>query len=405
MADISVDVDGAHTVAIRASDVAGNVSTEQRLSVKVDRTPPELAVFEPQQASDPTRITVAASDRTSGLADGGQIRLRRVAPDAGPWITLRATREGERYYAHLNNTSLVAGDYEFRATVPDQAGNETTATNDRTGRNEILHITPTQVGPYPTRDGDGQIPAPGSPVAQDIGATIGTRISSHAVKRTITRRKKCTRRKHARQCGRAVTHEELVHDLRVPFGNPAIIRGTLTADGGRRLGGAEVTVLMRPLMAGGEYLAAATVSTHSDGTFTYRVPPGPGRSLDFHFRGDTTYKHADDQVTLRVPAKATIAANRHAVRNGQRVRFSGRVLGKPVPRRGKLLALQAYYRHKWRTFATPRASLRGRWRYTYRFQATRGIVRYGFRIRVPATSDYPYELGYSKATRVRVVGK
>src|SRR3954451_24867879 len=94
---IGVGSDGTHTVVMRASDVAGNVSAERRLSFKVDRTAPELAVFETQQASDPTLITVAASDRTSGLADGGQIRFRRIAPDSGPWITLRASRVGERY--------------------------------------------------------------------------------------------------------------------------------------------------------------------------------------------------------------------------------------------------------------------------------------------------------------------
>src|SRR3954451_5934035 len=108
---------------------------------------------------------------------------------------------------------------------------------------------------------------------------------------------------------------------------------------------------------------------------------------------------------LRVAAAATITANRHAIRNGQRIIFSGKLRGRPYPRKGKVLDLQAYYRHKWRTFGTPRASQAGRWSFKYRFQATRGSVRYSFRIRVRATSDYPYELGYSKATTVRVIGR
>jgi hypothetical protein len=157
-------------------------------------------------------------------------------------------------------------------------------------------------------------------------------------------------------------------------------------------------------MAGGVYTAEATVRTRRTGEFAYTAPAGSGRTLDFHFRGDDTYKHADDQVTLRVPAAVTIKVNRHSTRNGKRVRFTGKLRGRPYPTKGKILDLQAYYRNRWRTFATPRAASNGKWSYKYRFQATRGTVLYKFRVRVRATSDYPYELGYSKATKVRVAG-
>jgi hypothetical protein len=196
----------------------------------------------------------------------------------------------------------------------------------------------------------------------------------------------------------------LVHDLPVAFGKRSSVRGRLVATAGMPVKGAEVTVLARLAMAGGEYRAVAAVVTDSAGGFTYRVPPGAARTLDFHFRGDNRYRHADDQVTLRVPAAATVKASRHSLRNGQRVLFSGKLLGRPYPGKGKILDLQAYYRGRWRTFATPRASRNGAWRYKYRFQATRGLVKYRFRIRVRATSDYPYEIGYSKATNVRVRG-
>jgi hypothetical protein len=170
------------------------------------------------------------------------------------------------------------------------------------------------------------------------------------------------------------------------------------------LAGAELTVLARPSMAGGDYRAESTVRTDGRGEFTYTARPGPGRTLDVHYSGNDTYKHADDQVTLRVPAAATIKASRHSVRNGMTVRFSGTLKGRPYPAKGKVLDLQAYYRNKWRTFATPRAALNGGWSFKYRFQATRGTVVYKFRILIRATSDYPYEPGYSKAVVVRVVG-
>jgi hypothetical protein len=403
-ADVAVATDGSHTVSYRAADVAGNTSPEERITFRIDQAPPELAVFEPQQQSDPRLVTVAASDLTSGLADGGRIQLRRIAPTRGDWISLHTARHDNRYYAHVDNATLPDGDYEFRATIPDQAGNEAVATMDRAGDPEILHITPTQIGPYPTVLLTGGPPVSSGPDAQDADATVETTITAQAVKRTVTRRK-CKRRRpsRAKKCPGGV-RELLVHELRLPFGKRASIRGALTTAAGAAIPGTEVTVLARPARAGAAYAAEASIRTDSSGAFTYRAPAGAGRPLDLHYRGDEKYKHADDQVTLRVPAAVTITASRHSIRNGQHVRFAGKLLGRPYPARGKVLDLQAYYRRKWRTFATPRAALNGPWTQTYRFEATRGTVLYRFRVRVRATSDYPYELGYSRVTNVRVVG-
>jgi hypothetical protein len=405
-APIQVADDGTHTVTYRAFDVAGNGSAEKSVSFKIDQTAPELAVFEAQQQSDPRLIAVAASDRTSGLADGGEIELRRVSPTQGDWITLRTSRQNDHYYAHVENTTLPEGDYQFRATVPDQAGNEATATRDRDGREEILHISPTQVGPFYTIVIDGR-PQSSGPDAQDAKATVETKITAAAV-RKIAPKRKCKRttpkRRSRKRCPRSPAAEQLVHELRVPFGKPASVKGTLVTTAGSPISGAEVTVLARPAMAGADYTAEASVRTDSTGRFEYRAPAGSGRTLDFHYRGNETYKHADDQVVLRVPASATIKASRRSVRNGKRVLFTGKLRGRPYPVKGKLLDLQAYYRGKWRTFATPRAALDGKWKYRYRFEATRGLVLYKFRVRVRASSDYPYELGYSKVTKVRVKG-
>jgi hypothetical protein len=277
---------------------------------------------------------------------------------------------------------------------------------DRDGRPMVLHISPTQVGPYPTTTMDtGPPQIPGSD-AQDGMATEASRVAAWIVKRTVVR-KPCKRsaRKRGKKCPRKGVRETLVHDLKVGFGKPTLVRGSLTTSGGGPIAHAEVTVLARPAMAGGQYRAAAVVATDNNGRFTYRAPGGESRTLNFYFRGDSRYKHADDQVGLRVQADATIVASRHLIRNGRSVIFHGKLRGRPYPAKGKVLDLQAYYRHNWRTFATPRASKAGRWRFKYRFQATRGSVLYKFRIRVRATSDYPYELGYSRAVRVRVKGR
>ena len=397
-AEVRSAEDGTHVLTYRAVDVAGNAAGERTLTFRIDQTPPELAVFEAQERADPRLVSVAASDVTSGLADGGTIRLRRVSPTSGSWITLHTTRREDRYYAHIDNTTLPEGDYEFQATIPDQAGNEATATADRQGNAEVIHITPTQIGPYLTIvQGGGGLPNSG-PDAQDAGATVDTAIRAWAIKRT------CSRTKASRTCRPSQRKETLVRELRVPYGKRVATKGLLTTAAGSPVPGSEIVVLARPSMAGGEYRAISSVRTDSSGAFKYTAPSGSSRTLDFHYRGDSKYKHADEQVALRVPASVTISASRHAVRNGQRVRFTGKLRGRPYPAKGKVLDLQAYYRHKWRTFATPRASQTGRWTHLYRFGATRGSVLYKFRVRVRATSDYPYEPGYSKVTKVKVRG-
>jgi hypothetical protein len=405
-ATAEVSSDGVHSLTYHAVDVAGNASSEKSVNFKIDQTPPELAVFEAQDRSDPRLITVAAADRTSGLADGGTIQLRRIAPTRGTWLTLHTTRHDDRYYAHVDNATLPEGDYEFEATIPDQAGNEATASSDRAGDREIIHISSTQIGSYLTIVQGGGAPPSGGPDAQDAKATVDTRMQAQAVERTLIRKCKTSKpRMRGRNCPVAGIRESLVHDLRVPFGKKATIRGKLTTKDGSPIVGVEVTVLRRLAMVGAEYAAEASVRTDSSGAFRYSAPPSAGRTLDFHYPGDSTYKHSDEQVTLRVLASATIKASRHSVRNGQRVRFSGRLAGRPYPAKGKILDLQAFYRNKWRTFATPRAGRNGTWDFTYRFGATRGSVLYKFRIHVRATSDYPYEPTYSAATAVRVLGK
>ncbi len=107
---------------------------------------------------------------------------------------------------------------------------------------------------------------------------------------------------------------------------------------------------------------------------------------------------------MAVRAKSSISVNRNQVRNGGRVRFRGRLLGRSVPSEGKLLQLEAFYRDRWRTFAVVRTSPRGRWRRRYRFEATTGRVVYPFRVRIPRERGYPYAVGRSRVVRVTVNG-
>ncbi len=90
------------------------------------------------------------------------------------------------------------------------------------------------------------------------------------------------------------------------------------------------------------------------------------------------------------------------VRPGGRVRFRGSLRGKPVPRRGKLVELQAFDGGKWRTFSQPRSRKDGRYKAAYRLRRTFGPRTFRFRARVRRENGYPYELGFSRRVKVRV---
>jgi len=90
--------------------------------------------------------------------------------------------------------------------------------------------------------------------------------------------------------------------------------------------------------------------------------------------------------------------------NGETVRFSGGLTGRPIPAAGKLIEMQVFLRRRWRTFATTRTNAAGRWLYDYRFDGTRGRVTYRFRARVPREASYPYETGRTRSVKVVVRG-
>jgi hypothetical protein len=98
----------------------------------------------------------------------------------------------------------------------------------------------------------------------------------------------------------------------------------------------------------------------------------------------------------------TLKARPRRPRARRLVRFSGRVLGAPIPARGKLVVLQAFERGRWRAFKTVRSNRRGSYVARYRF--TRSARGRSFRIRAVARREarYPYSLGWSRTIRVRV---
>ncbi len=116
-APVSLSADGTHTVQVRASDTAGNVSQPASTTVKIDSTPPTAAV--------------------SGLSPGGSLGVATIASvsataaDAlsGPGgVTLAVDGRPLSPAGTVDGAALGLGAHLLTANATDLAGNKSTTT-------------------------------------------------------------------------------------------------------------------------------------------------------------------------------------------------------------------------------------------------------------------------------------
>ena len=194
-----------------------------------------------------------------------------------------------------------------------------------------------------------------------------------------------------------------VHSGRVniPFGRRATLRGRLTLSAGQSLAGQTIVATSAVRKKGAVTTAAGTAVTDRRGRFSLKVPAGPSRTYRLVFAGSGGALATARGVSVRVPASSTIRASRTRLSAG-RVRFSGRLRtrGQPIPGRGLVLILQGFDNGKWHTFEDMRTNRKGRWRVSYAFTGRPGT--YPIRVRIRKQARFPFELGYSRALKIRV---
>ncbi|MEA2274702.1 MAG: large repetitive protein, partial [Solirubrobacteraceae bacterium] len=217
-ADVTLDADGDHSVVLHAVDAAGNESQRRTVQVRIDRTAPELVVFERADPADPRSIAVAVADRTSGVA-GGVVELRRVGT-AG-WRSLPTALHAGRLTARLDDRAL-AGTYVLRARVRDRAGNEAVGDRRRGGAPVVVDTRALRTA---TRLRAGVDPAGGP---RRAGPPTSTTLG---------------------------------------FGKSAAARGTVVRAGGAPVAHGLVEVWSRSAVAGSGYARVARVRTDAGGGF------------------------------------------------------------------------------------------------------------------------------------------
>jgi hypothetical protein len=199
------------------------------------------------------------------------------------------------------------------------------------------------------------------------------------------------------------------------FGQKTAMVGRIVNEHGQPIAGAVVTIDERAFvprsgpMKGSAFkpvVPAKPVVTDKDGRFRYVIPARHSRIVRFGYKARTTDREftSVQELTLLVRSKATLKVDRKTVRNGQAVRFSGKLAGGMVPPTGVEVVLQAKTSRGWVTFKTTRATRRGEFTARYTFHATRGTQTYVFRAVVRADSGYPFAPSRTRQERVRVQG-
>jgi hypothetical protein len=367
---------GVYSLSIWLRDEAGNEAPPSAISVplRFDDVPPGVA-FDPADAGAavPEQIHVLIADAHSGPA-GGEIDYRRL--ESQQWTELPAkfqhgdTADAAQLVARLPS-DLAPGTYVFRASATDVAGNASSTTH----RSDGTEMTVRKAAQGAIAAVNKAEPARGK---SRIFARLGWR-------------------------GRSGT------ELTVPFRAVSVVSGRLLSADGAGLAGRTLRVVSRPSRGALGRARVDGAETGPHGGFQLRLAAGTSRRIAVSFPGEARLDGASrSPLTLRVRGGIEFQASPRALQTGDAVHFQGQVrtLGAPIPRRGKLVAIQYYESaaKRWRPVLVTRSDHSGHFHASYRFRYVSGSAR--IRLRACALSEerWPYAPGASRPLSVRVTG-
>jgi hypothetical protein len=370
LADRSVPAAGLYALRLWLRDEAGNDSPATAIEVplRFDDVPPALA-FAPSAGPEiPDWIRAEVADAHSAPASG-TISYRRLEVRDWTELPTKLQPDGAKATLAARMPELAPGTYVFRAEAVDGAGNTTSTTLRGDGTEMAIRKTPPPVAPKKV-------------------------VPPRAKTRLFAR----LRGGHGR--GDALT---------VPFGAPALLSGRLTRADGAGIAGRLIRVVSRPSHGAVAAPASASLTSGEKGGFELRLEPGPSRRIAVVFPGDEGFEPASrPSLDLRVRSGVSLEAAPLALRTGEAVRLSGRVRsrGAPLPRRGKLVAIQYLEAAtgRWRPVLVTRSDHGGRFRAHYRFRYVSAAASIRLRATVLAEERWPYAPGSSRPVTIRVNG-
>lgn len=381
---------GIFTFHVWLRDEAGNANPASavEMPMRLDDVPPGVA-FEPvgevTAAELPQAVAAEVSDEHSGPATG-KLQYRRL--NATSWTELQTklqtgSKSGTARLVAQVPGDLEPGTYVFRADVADAAGNIASTTRRSDGTEMSLRKTPPPVGP-------------GRPAAGLQGE------ASRAATRTAPRAK-------TRLFAKLRWHHRRGSRVTVPFTAGAALSGRLLDADGAGLAGRMLRVVSRPSRGALAPRRVDSVKTGAHGGFRLNLPPGPSRRITVGYSGEPGLAAARRPgLALRVRSAVVFHAAPPRLRTGQSVRIWGRVRtrGAPLPRRGKLVAIQYYEvgADRWRPVLVTRSDHSGGFHAGYRFRYVTGTAQIRLRAVALAEERWPYVPGASRPVTVRVRG-
>jgi len=378
---------GVYALRIWLRDDAGNANSDSAVGMlmRLDDVVPRV-LFDPVPDATATELpkTVSAeiSDEYSGPA-AGKVLYRRLNSER--WDELRSKLEPgkeagtARLLAEVPD-NLAPGTYVFRAEVADVAGNTASTSRRADGTEMALRKTPPPVAPSRVAAASEQVP------------------QAFRAPRAKTRLFARLRWRHRR--GPQVT---------VPFDAAAEVSGRLLSADGAGLTKRQLRVVSRPSRGALTGRRVDSVQTGPHGGFRLELPAGPSRRITIVYPGEPGLSSARrPALALRVRGAAILNVAPSSLRTGQSVRLWGRVRdrGAPLPRRGKLVAIQYFESeaHRWRPVLVTRSDHSGRFRARYRFRYITGTASIRLRAVALAEERWPYVPGASRPVTVRVSG-
>lgn len=350
----------------------------------IDDVPPTVAFAVPPDEGPPAAVQAEVADAQSGPA-WGAVRMRRLGSDC--WVDLPSTlrASGAPGVGHLSAIvpdRLEPGTYVFRADAADVAGNTASTTLRADGREMAIRK-----------------PAPRSEHSDPIAPTPWPSAPPRA-KRPPARTRLLARLTWRRRRGARLT---------VPFRAAATLSGRLVGPAGAGLAGRSLRVVSRPSRGAFARRRVDAVDTGPHGGFRLVLPAGPSRRITVGYRGGSRWAASRRRgLALRVRGAVSLRARPRTLRTGGSLRLRGRVgsRGAPLPRRGKLVAIQYYETgaHRWRPVAIVHSDDRGRFLAAYRFRYVTGTAAIRLRAAALAEERWPYAPGASRPVTVRVRG-
>jgi hypothetical protein len=349
--------------------------------LRFDNVPPGVSFKAAPEEGDglPDAVQADVADAHSGPV-AGEIVYRRLDQQGWTELPTKLTPGPASGTARITArlpSDLGPGTYLFRADARDAAGNVASSTRRADGSEMALR----------------KVPPP--PAALSASRPIEDTAAAATRKTRLFA--------HLRWRGRRG------ESISVPFAARARVVGRLVTAEGVGLARRRVQVVSRPSRGSLARRRVDVVETGAHGRFALPLAAGTSRRITVAFAGDEAFGASRRAaLALRVRGSLSLAASPRQLATGESVALRGRVRaqGAPLPRRGKLVAIQYFEdaARRWRPVLVVRSDHDGRFRASYRFRYVSGVARIRLRAVALAEERWPYAPGASRPVVVQVSG-